>query len=88
MQGSHINFWKMAIHAEMAMRASIVSRHLTLNDAIEIWRRRSGGEAQHKIAATYDVNQERISEILSGRRFLAAKRLAQGTQHDLSSPQG
>jgi len=34
-------------------------------------------EAQHKIAAAYEVNQGRISEILSGKRFPAAKRLAQ-----------
>ena len=60
-----------------AVRASSVSRHLTLNDAIEIWRRRSNGEAQHKIATAYEVNQGRISEILSGKRFPAAKRLAQ-----------
>ena len=59
------------------MRANATSRHLNLNDAVEIWTRRSAGEAQHKIAAAFDVNQGRISEILSGRRFPAAKRLAQ-----------
>jgi transcriptional regulator with XRE-family HTH domain len=59
------------------MRAT-VSRHLTLVDAIEIWRRRLNGEVQHRIAAAFDVNQGRISEILSGKRFPAAKRLAQG----------
>lgn len=64
------------------MRSAVTSRHLTLNDAIEIWRRRSNGEAQHKIAALFDVNQGRISEILSGRRYPAAKRLAQGTPRD------
>lgn len=64
------------------MRARVTSRHLTLSDAIEIWRRRSAGEAQHKIAAAYDVNQGRICEILSGRRFPAAKRLAQNTHPD------
>jgi hypothetical protein len=65
-----------------AVRASSVSRHLTLNDAIEIWRRRSNGEAQHKIAAAYEANQGRISEILSGKRFPAAKRLAQNNPHN------
>lgn len=70
------------------MRAQITSRHLTLSDAIEIWRRRSAGEAQHKIAATYDVNQGRISEILSGRRFPAAKRLAQNTQDNSGASRG
>lgn len=59
------------------MRAHAASRHLSLGDAIEIWKRRSAGEAQHKIAADYNVNQGRISEILSGKRFPAAERLAQ-----------
>ncbi len=59
------------------IRANGVSRHLTLGDAVEIWRRRSIGEAQRKIAAAFDVNQGRICEILSGMRFPAAKRLAQ-----------
>jgi predicted XRE-type DNA-binding protein len=62
---------------EMDMRANPTSRLLTLSDAVEIWHRRSAGEAQHKIAAAFDVNQGRISEILSGKRFPAAKRLAQ-----------
>lgn len=69
------------------MRAHPTSRNLTLNDAIEIWHRRSAGEAQHKIAASYDVNQGRISEVLSGKRFPAAKRLAQ-TAHRQLGPAG
>jgi transcriptional regulator with XRE-family HTH domain len=67
------------------MRANVVSRRLTLNDAIEIWRRRSSGEAQHKIAAAFEVNQGRISEILAGKRFPAAKRLAQNAHRDLGA---
>jgi hypothetical protein len=70
------------------MRSAKTSRHLTLNDAVEIWRRRSNGEAQHKIAAAFNVNQGRISEILSGRRFSAAKRLAQNAQHDSGAARG
>jgi transcriptional regulator with XRE-family HTH domain len=74
--------------AEAIMRADVISRHLTLNDAIEIWRRRSSGEAQHKIAAVFEVNRGRISEILTGKRFPAAKRLAQSAQRDLGLAQG
>jgi transcriptional regulator with XRE-family HTH domain len=70
------------------MRANATSRHLSLNDAVEIWNRRSAGEAQHKIAAAFDVNQGRISEILSGRRYPAAKRLAQETPPDPDVSQG
>lgn len=59
------------------MRANAGSRRLTLNDALEIWRRRSAGEARHKMAASHDLGC--ISEILLVWRFPAAKRLAQGT---------
>jgi hypothetical protein len=38
------------------MRSDNVSRHLTLDDAVEIWRRRRAGEAQHVLAARYQVN--------------------------------
>lgn len=69
-----------------APRAHSTSRHLTLRDAI--WHRRSAGEAQHKIAAAFDVNQDRISEILSGKRFPAAKRLAQNSPIDSGASQG
>jgi len=70
------------------VRAQVTSRYLTLSNAIEVWRRRSVGEAQRKIATAYDVNQGRISEILSGRRFPAAKRLAQNAHCDLGPLQG
>ena len=73
---------------EMDMRANPTSRLLTLSYAVEIWHRRSAGEAQHKIAAAFDVNQGRISEILSGKRFPAAKRLAQNSQTDSGASQG
>jgi len=66
------------------MRRQVISRHLTLNDAVVIWQRRLAGEAQHKIAAVFDVNQGRVSEILAGKRFPAARRLALGTQREAS----
>jgi hypothetical protein len=55
-----------------------VSRRLTLEDAIEIHRRRWLGEAQHSLAAAFSVNQGRISEVLSGKLFPDAKHLALG----------
>lgn len=45
------------------------SRHLTVEDAKLIWRLRREGELQSRIAAMLDVNQGRISEVLSGLRF-------------------
>ena len=62
-------------YPEAGMRI-IISRRLTQEDATEIHRRHANGEAQHRIAVTFDVNQRRISQILSGKRFPAAKRLA------------
>ncbi len=70
------------------MRSKATSRHLTLSDAIEILKRRSAGEAQHKIAADYEVNQGRISEILSGKRFPAARRLVHIAQYDSGARRG
>jgi hypothetical protein len=58
------------------MRSKNVSRHLTLENAIEIWRRRLAGEAQHVLAAAYQVNPGRIAEVLAGRRFPEARALA------------
>lgn len=59
------------------MRATNHSRSLKFSDAVQIWLRRFEGEAQHRIAAAYDVNQGRISEILAGKRYPAARRLAE-----------
>jgi len=58
------------------MRSETISRRLTLEDAIEIWRRRWLGEAQHVLAAAFGVNQGRIADVLSGRRFPEAKEIA------------
>lgn len=58
------------------MRSSRVSRSVRLEDAIEIWRRRNQGEAQHVIAANLNINQGRVSEVLTGKRFPEAKGLS------------
>ncbi len=61
------------------MRSHNISRRLTFEDAAEIWRRRLLGDAQHDIAAAFRVNQGRISEVLSGKKFSKAKPKAPGT---------
>jgi hypothetical protein len=58
------------------MRSIPTSRTLTLEDAIEIWRRRWLGTAQHVLAAAYDVNPGRIAEVLTGKKFPTAKDIA------------
>ena len=52
------------------------SRRLTLRDAVEVWLRRWQGHFQHHIAADFGVNQGRISEVLTGKRFPEARELA------------
>lgn len=49
------------------------SPRMTRDDARLIWRRRAEGAAQHEIAAELGVNQGRISEVLSGKRFPGAR---------------
>lgn len=57
-------------------RSPPASPRLTLNDAVEIHRRRWLGEAQHDIAAAFHVNPGRVSEILNGKRFPEARDIA------------
>jgi hypothetical protein len=58
------------------MRSANVSAHLTEADAVQIWRRRLNGDAQHLIAADFNVNPGRINEVLSGKRFPNAQAIA------------
>lgn len=44
-------------------------RSLSPKDVAIIKRRLLNGELHHRIAADYDLNQGRISEINTGRRF-------------------
>jgi len=54
-------------------RSISTSPPLTLDDAIEIHKRRALGQAVHVIAAAFRVNPGRISEVLSGKRFREAR---------------
>jgi predicted XRE-type DNA-binding protein len=51
------------------MKTKTPSRKLTLEDAIEIWRLWREGELQSRIAARFDVNQGRVSEVVNGKAF-------------------
>lgn len=54
-------------------RADQVSPPLTFDHAVAIWRMRNTGTAQHVIAASLGLNQGRVSEVLSGKRYPAAR---------------
>lgn len=43
---------------------------LTLHDVAVIKARINRGDYQHRIAADYDLNQGRISEIAKGKRYI------------------
>jgi hypothetical protein len=58
------------------MRSKKISRKLTLEDPIEIHRRRWLGETQHVLAAAFGVNPRRISEVFAGKIFPEARELA------------
>jgi hypothetical protein len=45
------------------------SHRLSEEDAVTIWHRHWEGELNSRIAATLDVNQGRISEVLTRQRF-------------------
>lgn len=45
------------------------NRKLTFEDATQVWLMRWSGMYQHDIAAHLGVNQGRISEILTGKRY-------------------
>jgi hypothetical protein len=52
------------------------SQKLTSDDAVDIWLRSWRGEFQHRIAAIYDVNPGRVSEVLKERKHVGSKRVA------------
>ena len=66
------------------MRSAKVSRNLTHEDAVQIWLRRATGEAQHVLAADFEVNPGRIAEVLSGKRFPTARAVAFGDDNPAS----
>ncbi len=58
------------------MRAARTSPSLILEYAIIVWQMRWRGFCQHEIAAALNLNQGRVSEVLTRKRFLEAEALA------------
>lgn len=52
------------------------SYRLTFDDAVKVWLMRREGEIQSRIAARFDVNQGRISEVLAGKRMPGSELVA------------
>ena len=49
---------------------------LTFEDAVEIWLRSWNGEFQNRIAASFDVNPARVSEVLKERKHVGSREVA------------
>ena len=57
------------------------SRKLTFQDAVKVWLMYWTGEFQNRIAAHFDCNPARISEIIHGYRFPGSEDAARGMRH-------
>lgn len=49
---------------------------LTFDDAIDVWLRHWAGEYQHRIAASYEINQGRVCDVLKERLHPGSKAVA------------
>ena len=52
------------------------SYRLTFHDAVDIWIRHWNGEYQNRIAAHYDTNPARVSEVIKGHRHRGSREVA------------
>jgi hypothetical protein len=52
------------------------SKKLAFQEAVEIWKRLWRGEFQNRIAADYDVNPARVSDIKMGRLRFGSETVA------------
>ena len=46
---------------------------LTFDDAVDVWTRSWMGGFQHRIAASFDVNPGRVSEVLKERTHVGSR---------------
>lgn len=46
---------------------------LTFKDAVNVWLRYWAGDFQNRIAASYDVNPARVSEVIKRKRHLGSE---------------
>lgn len=51
-------------------------RHLTFEEAIQVWLRYWTGEFQDRIAASFDVNPGRVNEVVKGHKHLGSREAA------------
>jgi predicted XRE-type DNA-binding protein len=49
---------------------------LSFDEAVDVWLRHRHGDLQHKIAASYGVNQGRNNEVLKEKIHIGSKQIA------------
>ncbi|MDQ6438141.1 hypothetical protein RB623_29155 [Mesorhizobium sp. LHD-90] len=54
-----------------------ISHTLTFDDAVQVWKLRRQGWFQHRIAARFDVNPGRISDVLKERKHPGSRAVAE-----------
>lgn len=52
--------------------------NLTFDEAVEVWRLRKLGLAQHRIAAQFGVNPGRVNDVLKEREHIGSRDKANG----------
>ena len=62
-------------------RLGTPSRRLTFEDAVQVWLIYWKGEFQNRIAARFDCNPARISEVLKGKLHPVGEQVARGLLH-------
>ena len=60
----------------MAQKGRTPSYRLTLRDAVQVWIMHMRGMFQNRIAAHFDVNPGRVNEVLKGKKYPEARRMA------------
>lgn len=58
------------------MTSNRTTKPLSFDDAVEVWLLHRSGWFQHRIAAKFDVNQGRISEVLKERAHRGSREAA------------
>lgn len=53
-------------------------RHLTFEEAVQVWPRFWRGEYQDRIAASFDVNPGRVNEVIKLHKHLGSREAAMG----------
>lgn len=72
---------ELTLGDKRARRFGTPSRRLTFEDAVQVWLIYWKGEFQNRIAALFDCNPARISEVIKGKLHPGSEQVARGLLH-------